>query len=100
MSNLSPEEYSDDIVPHQIVGGQSVLTAGGMARRGMPVFVPATSGELEGRTLLSTLTVVNGHESGAGSLPQEVALAKSGDTIAFSPSLAGHTTDLHIARQL
>ena len=50
--------------------------------------------ELEGRTLLSTLTVVNDQDSGPGSLPQEVALANSGDTIAFSPSLAGQTIHL------
>ncbi len=44
--------------------------------------------------LLSTLTVVNDRDSGPGSLPQEVALAGSGDTIAFAPGLAGHTIHL------
>ena len=67
--------------------------AGRMARRARTVFLPVAA-ELEGRTLLSTLTVVNDKDSGPGSLPQEVALASSGNTIVFSPSLAGQTIRL------
>src|SRR5579875_2989701 len=66
---------------------------GRIARRARTVFLPEAS-ELEGRTLLSTLTVVNDQASGAGSLAQEVALARSGDTITFAPGLAGHTIRL------
>ena len=67
--------------------------AGRTARCARTVFLPVAA-ELEGRTLLSTLTVVNDKDSGPGSLPQEVALASSGNTIVFSPSLAGQTIRL------
>ena len=67
------------------------------ARRARAVFLPQAC-ELEGRTLLSTLTVVNDQNSGPGSLPEEVALASSGDTIAFAPGLAGHA--IHLASPL
>ena len=50
--------------------------------------------ELEGRTLLSTLTVVNDQDSGPGSLPRKSPSPASGDTIAFAPSLAGQTIHL------
>src|SRR5579875_2177544 len=66
---------------------------GRIARRARTVFLPEAS-ELEGRTLLSTLTVVNDQASGPGSLAQEVAEARSGDTIRFAPGLAGHTIHL------
>jgi hypothetical protein len=49
---------------------------------------------LEGRRLLTTLTVLNNLDSGAGSLRAEIAAAHSGDTINFAPSLAGQTITL------
>ena len=67
--------------------------AGRMTRRARTIFLPVAS-ELEGRTLLSTLTVVNDQDSGPGSLRGEVALARNGATIAFSPKLTGQTIHL------
>ena len=67
--------------------------AGRVSRRARVAFLPLAC-ELEGRTLLSTLTVVNDQVSGPGSLAGEVALARGGDTISFAASLAGHTLDL------
>jgi hypothetical protein len=64
--------------------------AGRAARRARATFLPQAR-ELEGRTLLSTLTVVTDRDSGPGSLPADIAAAGSGDTIAFAPGLAGHT---------
>jgi hypothetical protein len=49
---------------------------------------------LEDRWCPSTLTVVNNHDSGAGSLRADIAAAHSGDTIAFAPSLDGQTITL------
>jgi hypothetical protein len=49
---------------------------------------------LEDRWLLSTLTVLNNLDSGAGSLRAEIAASQSGDTINFNPSLAGQTITL------
>jgi hypothetical protein len=49
---------------------------------------------LEDRVVLSTLTVVNHLDSGAGSLRADIAAAKSGDTIVFAPSLDGQTITL------
>ncbi|HJT32912.1 MAG TPA: hypothetical protein VJ783_12800, partial [Pirellulales bacterium] len=49
---------------------------------------------LENRALLSTLTVLNTFDSGAGSLRDTIAAAKSGDTIMFAPSLNGQTITL------
>src|SRR5262249_62431422 len=40
---------------------------------------------LEDRTVPSTLTVLNNHDSGAGSLPAEIGAAHSGDPIVFAP---------------
>ena len=60
--------------------------AGGSARRGQTRFHPQAS-ELEGRTLLSTLTVANDDASGPGSLAGEIAFASSGDTIKFAHGL-------------
>src|SRR6516165_8471153 len=59
-------------------------------RRG---FHPRLEG-LENRTLPSTLTVLNNLDSGAGSLRDTIAAAKSGDTVAFAPSLNGETITL------
>src|SRR6516225_3289874 len=42
---------------------------------------------LEGRDVPSTLTVTNNLDSGPGSLRAEIAAAKSGDTVAFAPSI-------------
>jgi len=47
---------------------------------------------LEGRALLSTLTVVNLNDNGAGSLRYELAQAHPGDTVAFAPRLHGTIT--------
>src|SRR5262245_40660557 len=49
---------------------------------------------LEGRQLLSTLTVTSAADHGSGTLRQAITLAKSGDTIQFSPSLNGQTISL------
>jgi len=47
--------------------------------------------DLEDRYLLSTLTVLNTGDSGAGSLRDTISAAQNGDTIVFAPSLAGQT---------
>ena len=49
---------------------------------------------MEHRTLLSTLTVMNNHDSGSGSLRAAIAVATSGDTINFSSKLKGETITL------
>ncbi|HJT36112.1 MAG TPA: hypothetical protein VJ783_29085 [Pirellulales bacterium] len=56
-------------------------------------FVPQLE-VLENRALLSTLTVVNAFDSGAGSLRDAITGAKSGDTIMLAPSLNGQTITL------
>jgi hypothetical protein len=49
---------------------------------------------LEDRTVLSTMTVMNNHDSGGGSLRAAVAAAKSGDTIDFAKNMNGQTITL------
>lgn len=49
---------------------------------------------LEGRSLLSVLTVTNDGDSGPGSLRERVAAAAPGDVITFAPSLVGDTIKL------
>jgi Chlamydia polymorphic membrane protein (Chlamydia_PMP) repeat len=49
---------------------------------------------LEDRCLPSTMTVTNTTDSGPGSLRADIAVAQSGDTIVFSPSLNGQTIAL------
>jgi hypothetical protein len=49
---------------------------------------------LEGRALLSTFTVTNNGDSGAGSLRAMAASAAPGDVINFSPNLDGQTITL------
>src|SRR5262245_16504848 len=49
---------------------------------------------LEGRQLLSTVTVTSAADRGLGTLRQAIASAKSGDTIQFSPSLSGQAITL------
>jgi hypothetical protein len=49
---------------------------------------------LEDRTVLSTLTVLNKFDSGAGSLRDTITKAKDGDTIVFAASLNGQTIAL------
>ncbi len=49
---------------------------------------------LEGRCMLSTLTVLNTRDSGAGSLRAEISAAHNNDTIVFAPSLDGQTITL------
>src|SRR5262249_32372045 len=56
-------------------------------------FVPRLE-SLEGRDVLSTLTVLNNLDKGAGSLRDAIARARNGDTIAFAPALAGRTIAL------
>src|SRR5262249_31293908 len=56
-------------------------------------FRPRLEG-LEDRTVLSTLTVLNTLDKGAGSLRDTITKAKSGDTIVFAPSLDGQTITL------
>jgi hypothetical protein len=56
-------------------------------------FVPRLE-NLEDRTVLSTLTVLNNLDSGAGSLRDAITSAKSGDTIVFAASLNGQTITL------
>lgn len=60
---------------------------------------------LEGRAMLSTLTVVNNADSGPGSLRAELAAAQNGDTIVFAPNLNGQTIaltsgELTVAKQV
>ncbi len=56
-------------------------------------FRPRLEG-LEERTVLSTLTVLNALDKGAGSLRDTITKAKSGDTIVFDPGLDGQTITL------
>jgi hypothetical protein len=56
-------------------------------------FVPRLE-VLEGRTMLSTQTVLNILDNGVGSLRDAIGKAKSGDTIAFAPALDGQTITL------
>src|SRR4051812_49164804 len=49
---------------------------------------------LEDRTALSTLTVLNTLDSGAGSLRDAITKAKDGDTIVFDSNLSGQTITL------
>src|SRR5215470_13500363 len=56
-------------------------------------FRPRLEG-LEDRTVLSTLTVTNALDSGAGSLRAAIKAAGSGDTIVFASGLVGQTITL------
>ena len=56
-------------------------------------FVPRLEA-LDDRTVPSTLTVLNNHDSGAGSLRDAIGHAKDGDTVRFDPSLDGQTITL------
>src|SRR5215831_16609875 len=56
-------------------------------------FVPCLE-ILEDRTVLSTLTVLNNLDSGAGSLRDTIKRAKGGDMIVFASSLNGQTITL------
>jgi hypothetical protein len=49
---------------------------------------------LENRTVLSTLTVLNNLDKGAGSLRDAIAHARDGDTIVFDQNLSGETITL------
>jgi len=63
------------------------------ARRRRMQFLPRVD-LMEDRKLLSTLTVMNNHDSGSGSLRATIAAATSGDTIDFSSKLRGETITL------
>ena len=63
------------------------------SRRATSTFRPRVE-VLEGRDLPSTLTVTNLYNNGPGSLRYEIAVAKSGDTIAFDGKLDGQTITL------
>src|SRR5262249_18217439 len=65
---------------------------GNPAHRGRS-FVPRFE-VLEDRTVLSTLTVTNALDQGAGSLRDLIGKAKDGDTIVFASSLNGQTITL------
>src|SRR5262249_55733416 len=56
-------------------------------------FVPRID-VLEDRTVLSTLTVLNNFDKGAGSLRDAIAHARDHDTIVFDQSLVGQTITL------
>src|SRR5438128_5600138 len=58
-----------------------------------PSFMPRLE-LLEGRDVPSTLTVLNNHDSGAGSLRDAIGHAHDSDTIVFDPGLAGQTIAL------
>jgi len=58
-----------------------------------PPFLPRLEA-LEDRTALSTLTVTNTLDRGAGSLRDTLTNAKGGDTIVFAPALDGQTITL------
>jgi hypothetical protein len=75
---------------HSLGKRQRSLPIGGRhgSRRKRHAYRPRLQA-LEDRWLLSTLTVLNNHDSGPGSLRAEIAAAKSGDTIVFDHSLNG-----------
>ena len=62
-------------------------------RAARPTVRPALQA-LEDRWVPSTLTVTSAADSGPVSLRAEIAAAKTGDTIAFAPSLNGQTITL------
>src|SRR4051794_31544600 len=64
-----------------------------ISSRRRAAFRPALAA-LEDRQLLSTLAVLNNHDSGPGSLRAEIAAAQGGETIRFSGKLAGQTITL------
>jgi hypothetical protein len=67
-------------------------------------FAPRVEG-LEGRALLSTLTVMTDADSGPGSLRDTVSNANTGDVINFSATLLGDTItltsgEIHVGKSL
>jgi hypothetical protein len=76
---------------NRLVGLARVLRRPWPRPAARPAFRPHLL-HLEDRTLPSTFTVVNLHDSGAGSLRAELAQAHSGDTVVFAPGLHGTIT--------
>jgi hypothetical protein len=62
-------------------------------------FRPRLEG-LEERTVLSTLTVLNTLDKGAGSLRDTITNAKSGDTIVFAPTALSQKSQSHATRRM
>ena len=75
---------------HRLTGPGRLPEAARRRRRALQPLAES----LEGRQLLSTFTVTSAADHGSGTLRQAVTLAKSGDTIKFSPSLNGQTISL------
>jgi hypothetical protein len=84
-SGPNPQET----IMNRFISSRRQQTATKRPARARPVLEP-----LEDRTVLSTLTVLNVLDSGAGSLRDAIKAASSGDTIVFAPSLTGQTITL------
>ena len=69
------------------------LTNHASARRRRRCLIPRLEA-LEGRVVLSTLTVTSAADSGTGTLRAAIASAQNGDTIKFASSLNGQTISL------
>src|SRR5207248_1144213 len=67
--------------------------SGKRVRTRRPSFRPGFE-SLEGRRVLSTLSVTSVADSGTGSLRAQIAVAHNNDTIAFAPNLSGQTITL------
>jgi hypothetical protein len=79
--------WSPQNPPERWLRRRKTHCATGQRKRGLR---PRLEG-LEDRTVLSTLTVLNNLDSGAGSLRDTIAAASSGDTIVFARALRNQT---------
>jgi hypothetical protein len=100
MSSETALQQENDAMLQLIGWSSSLLTRNSPRRRERRTvrdrrrrFLPDVD-RMEGRTLLSTLTVTNNNDSGTGSLRAEIAAAASGDTINFCSKLKGETITL------